>query len=687
MPLAMATRERRDELPAAVVTVLGLAIAGAAALAWTRAGWLALAPDDATYLNVGRHLLAGEGPVRLGEPYLIRSPLFGGLLALPGRLGFDLISGAHWLNLAFTIGACLAAGGLAWRLWGAPAGLLALALAVAQPLAAQVAPTLRIDALPAMLVLVALTVAVQPVRRSSQAFWQALLVGVVLGFAFLVKETTVAFAGAVALIPFAMGQRAPAVLRGAAVAAAGALLTSAWWLAWHGVLSGRLPYLPLPAIAIVPLAAGAAAALVLAWRWHPYSAWPSDDAGAQSTGPPTGRGPAGMQTPVYRRLRWPIAVVGAIGWSVAAAISAIGQRPPIIDLGQTVERFIGVVPGWPVMIVTLLLGLTLAPRLPGLMAPTMAAAAFLPIGLLVISYDFGARNFLVWALLASVAGAGLLWAAAARLLRERPVSGVPMRRAVSIVLLVLALATSGAGLTGAAFFPASDVPRAQVESDLRRLAQRIRAVAPRGSTIVVSSAFGAIASQFELLVADRYEVRRISPSMVSADPASPTGLAHDGPGDRAPVMGVLALTYHPRSDGLLALEARPLQAAFVAEGPSFFLYITDSPVSPNWLVERLVEPNGFVELARRPVGTRRTAFFYRVDQANMRLGGLPMLTEARALGVLLDTLETRLEPPQEAAALRALLPYGVEVRPRSAAGRAALDRLRGAMDVGSPPSP
>lgn len=686
----MATRERRDELPLAVVTLLAVGMATLAALAWTRGGWLALAPDDATYLNVGRHLLAGEGPVRLGEPYLIRSPLFGGLLALPGRLGLDLITGAHWANLAFTVGACLAAGGLAWRVWGAPVGLLALALAVAQPLAAQVAPTLRIDALPAMLVLVALAIAVQPVRFSSEAFWQALLVGVVLGLAVLVKETMVAFAGAIALTPFAMGQRPPAVLRGAIVAAVGALLTSCWWLAWHGVLSGRLPYLPLPAIAIVPLVAGAAVALFLAWRWHPDPAWDQHDLTAQSRGAqeaPRGRGSTAVHAPLSRRLRWPIAVLGAVGWSVAAAMTAIGQRPPTIDAGQLVERFVGVVPGWPLMITTVVLGLILAPRLPGLMAPTLAAAAFLPIGMLVIGYDFGARNFFVWALLASVAAAGLLWAAAARILGERPIPGPRRGRALSTVALVLALATSGAGLTLAAIFPVSDVPRAQVESDLRRLAQRIRAAAPRRSTIVVSSAFGAIASQVELLVGDRYEVRRVSPAMVSADPASPTGLAHDVLGERVPVEGVVALTYHPRSDGLLALEARPLQAAFVAERSSFFLYITDSPVSPSWLVQRFIEPNGFVELEQRPVGTRRTAFFYRVDPAKLNLGGFPLLTDARALGVLLDRLETDLEPPQEAAALRALLPDGVEVRPKSAAGRAALDRLRIALDPGSRPAP
>jgi 4-amino-4-deoxy-L-arabinose transferase-like glycosyltransferase len=642
-----------------VVVALGFGVAVAAVFAWTRAGWLALAPDDATYLSVGRHLLAGEGPVRLDEPYLLRSPLFAGVLALPGRLGFDLIDGAHWANLVLTLGACLAAGGLAWRWWGAPAGLLALGIAVAQPLAARLAPTLRIDPLSALLVLIAVGLAAELGRSRSHATWHAVGLGIALGLALLAKETTLAMAGGIALIPLAMGRPVPTLLRDALVIGAAALLTSSWWLAWHGLLAGRLPYLPLPAIAIVPLVAAAVVALFVARRWRP-----DPDPGEAAL-------PWGL---------WTVAVLGALGWSLAATVLAVvatGQRPPAIDPGQVLAGFTGLVPLWPLLLASLILGLVLAPRFSSLAPPTLAAVGFLPIGVLVIASEFGARNFLVWSLLASVSAAGLVWLALTRLAPAARWPRMPGRTGLAALVIGLGLVVATSGLVSAATAPAVDTRRADLESDLRAVARRVRSLAEPGSTIVATSPY---ASHLDLLLGARYEIRRLNPVRVRADPASPTGLARDLLADSGPVGEVMALTYQARSRALLAFETEPATALLREPRTRYFVYITYAPVSPPWLVPRFDRPSGFSRLAWLPLGERRRAYIYRLHRNQLELGDRAVLTDAPSLEALLDLLERGLDPSQEAAALRTLLPDGVDLgaKPNAAAKR-ALDRLRRAM--------
>jgi 4-amino-4-deoxy-L-arabinose transferase-like glycosyltransferase len=643
-----------------VVVALGFSVAVAAMFAWTRAGWLALAPDDATYLSVGRHLLAGEGPVRLDEPYLLRSPLFAGILALPGRLGFDLIGGAHWANLALTLGGCLAAGGLAWRWWGAPAGLLALGIAVAQPLAARLAPTLRIDPLSALLVLVAVGLATELGRSRSQATWHAVGLGIALGLALLAKETTLAMAGGIVLIPLAMGRPLRSLARDALVIGAAALLTSSWWLAWHGLLAGRLPYVPLPAIAIVPLVAAAVVALFVAWRWQP------------DPDPSEGALPGSL---------WVVAVLGALAWSVAAtglAIVATGQRAPAIDPGAVLGGFIELVPLWPFLLASLILGLVLAPRFPSLAPPTLAALGFVPIGVLVIASEFGARNFLVWSLLASVASAGLVWLALTRLAPDARWPRRPGRTGLAAAVIALGLVVGLSGLVSAAIAPAVDPRRAELEADLRAVARRMRSVAEPGSTIVATSPY---ASHLDLLLGARYEIRRLNPIRVRADPASPTGLARDVLEDRGPVGEVIALTYQARSRALLAFETDPATALLREPGTRYFVYITYAPVSPPWLVPRFDRASGFTRVAWLPLGERRRVYIYRLDPEQLELGDRAVLADANSLEALLDLLERRLDPSQEAAALRSLLPDGVDLgAAQGAAARRALDRLQKAMD-------
>lgn len=666
MRLPPALRARLEGIPPAAVVALGFGVAVAAAFAWTRAGWLPLSPDDATYLNVGRHLLAGEGPIRVDQPFLIRSPLFGAILALPERLGFDLIGGAHRINLGFTVGACLAAGALAWRSWGASAGLLAVGMAVAQPLAARYAPTLRIDALAALIVLGAVGLAAELGRTRLPASGRSIALGTLLGLALLVKEPTAAMAGGIVLIPLAMGRPVHAVARDVLLIGSAAVLTCSWWLAWHGVLAGRLPYFPLPAIALVPLLAAAIASLMIARRWHPRARSP-------------------LLADPWKR--WAISALGTVAWSIAStalAFIAGAQRIELVEPGDVLEGFADVVPAWPLLIVTMILGLALAPRLPSLVPPTLAGLGFMPTAVLVIVLDFGARNFLVWTFLACVAGAGLVWLATDRLARSLPRLRDRGGWAVSVPLVALGLVVASVGLVSAATAPAADGRRAEIESDVRGLAGRLRAMAAPGETIVVTSPYGWY---LDLLLGDRNPMRELSAKRVRADEASPTGLARNLPDDRGQVDEVMALTYRSRSGALQAFELRAALALLRDPGTRHLVYITYAPVSPPWLVSRFEGSRGLELVERLPVGPGRRAFVFRIDPDRVELGNAPPLADAASLEALLDLLEGHLDPDDQAAALRILFADGIElVRPDEAAAARALDRLRRAMS-GRVPAP
>ena len=223
---------------------MGLAIALVAlALARIAGGWAALAPDDARYLFVGLSILDGQGAVTpSGDPYLMRSPIYGLALALGSRIvGGDPLVGAHVVAVAISLLGLLGAARVGWLVAG-PGGGVGTALAlISTPLIWYLLPSLRIDLPQTALVIGLLLVAWRPTLRR----WLA--AGVVLGLVVLVKETALPLL----LLPVALVGSVPrrAIPRLAGAYVGAAVLTAGWW--WVVVWASSGQIFPANALAVV----------------------------------------------------------------------------------------------------------------------------------------------------------------------------------------------------------------------------------------------------------------------------------------------------------------------------------------------------------------------------------------------------------------------------------------------------
>jgi len=220
-----------------VIAVVGLALARIAG------GWAALAPDDARYLFVGLSILDGQGAVTpSGDPYLMRSPVYGLALAVGSLvLGGDPLVGGRVVALLMALLGLLGATRLGWMVAG-PGGGVGVGLAlVATPLIWHLLPSLRIDLPQTALVIALLLMAWRPsVRR-----WAA--AGVMLGLVVLVKETALPLL----FLPVALVGSVPVsrVLRMAAVYVGAAITTAGWWWVVVWMASGQV--FPANALAVV----------------------------------------------------------------------------------------------------------------------------------------------------------------------------------------------------------------------------------------------------------------------------------------------------------------------------------------------------------------------------------------------------------------------------------------------------
>lgn len=237
----------------AVAAVLGIV---ALALARVAAGWAPLAPDDARYLFVGLSVLDGEGSVTPnGGTYLLRSPVFGVVLALGGRLlGGDPIDGARLVAVGLATAGLLGGLRVAWLVTG-PTGAIGTAIALGStPLIWQLLPSLRIDLPQAALIVLLLLIAWRPtIRRWAVA-------GVVLGLAILTKEAVLPLL----LIPVALVGWVPrrtAMAMGLAYAGT-AVVTAGWW--WVVVWTSSGQVFPLNALAVIE-ARDVAGSLRVSW--------------------------------------------------------------------------------------------------------------------------------------------------------------------------------------------------------------------------------------------------------------------------------------------------------------------------------------------------------------------------------------------------------------------------------------
>lgn len=269
-----------DLKPERHLTVAGLAVGlavGLVALALLRIalGWAPLAPDDARYLFVGLSVLDGQGAITpSGDPYLLRSPVYGLALALGSRLvGGDPIDGARLVAVGVSLLGLLGAVRIAWLAAG-PGGAVGTAIAlVATPLIWQLVPSLRIDLTQTALVVALLLAAWRPTTRR----WAA--AGVLFGLVVLVKETALPLA----FLPLALVGLVPArtVRRLTLAYLGGALATAGWWWVVVWVSIGQVfptnalavvevrdveRALGLPWTAVPLLATFVAAWAVVAWR-------------------------------------------------------------------------------------------------------------------------------------------------------------------------------------------------------------------------------------------------------------------------------------------------------------------------------------------------------------------------------------------------------------------------------------
>ncbi|OGN88389.1 MAG: hypothetical protein A2X23_05345 [Chloroflexi bacterium GWC2_73_18] len=222
------------------------AVAGLVGLALVRIalfGWAGAAPDDARYLYVGLSVLDGHGPVTPdGRTFLLRSPVYGLLLATGGRvMGGDPLEGAHLAASAFALAGLVGAAYLGWRLGGPAVGIgTAIALAAA-PLVWGLLPTLRVD-----LVQTAGVVAVLAALLRPEA-WRWALAGAILGLTVLVKESVLLLL----VLPIAWLRPLPIGrwLRLTAVYLALATAVAAWW--WIVVWIDAGVVFPLNGLAVI----------------------------------------------------------------------------------------------------------------------------------------------------------------------------------------------------------------------------------------------------------------------------------------------------------------------------------------------------------------------------------------------------------------------------------------------------
>jgi hypothetical protein len=238
--VALLSSPRHHAVVAALLVAAVLAVALARLALF---GWGAVAPDDARYLNVGLSVLSGQGAVTPeGNPFLLRSPVYGIALALGGVLtGTDPLVGARFVAAGLMLVAFLAALRLAWLL-GGPVGATGTAVAIlASPLLWRLLPTLRIDLVQAAGVIGVILAMSRPTLP------RAALAGALFGLTILVKETALL----VAVLPLAWAGFVPRRrwLALAAVFGLVAALVAGWW--WIVVWLQAGVVFPLNAIAVI----------------------------------------------------------------------------------------------------------------------------------------------------------------------------------------------------------------------------------------------------------------------------------------------------------------------------------------------------------------------------------------------------------------------------------------------------
>jgi len=241
--LAAIIQRLRDRTTRTIVACAAVLV-GIAAARVIAGGWDSPSPDHARYLYSGLTLLDGRGYVNeAGDPFLIRSPAYPVILAVPWR--FAGLIGSHLAAWGLGLAGLAIAVGLAGRLGGAVAAVGTTAAIVAVPGLWQQIVGLGIDLPQTALFLGAIVLLTEPGTRR----W--LVAGGVAALAVLVKETV---APAVAVLPLAwLPVWAPLSwsrwLRLTAVFVATVTLLAGWW--WLVVWRETGQIFPLNSLAAI----------------------------------------------------------------------------------------------------------------------------------------------------------------------------------------------------------------------------------------------------------------------------------------------------------------------------------------------------------------------------------------------------------------------------------------------------
>ncbi len=205
-------------------------------LAWrvVAHGVLAIAPDDAEYIGVGRRLISFRSPTGIdGTLFTIRSWVWPLVIGSASRLGRgDPFRGPEILGVMLGASAVVGAVVFAYRRAGGAAAICAALVLMITPVLWDVAASPRIDgALLALLVLTVLIAAEPSPRR-------VVVAGLLAGLTMLVKETS----APLVLLPLAWWGVVPAAewRRWAVRFVAAFMLAVGWWFVAVLVLRGEV---------------------------------------------------------------------------------------------------------------------------------------------------------------------------------------------------------------------------------------------------------------------------------------------------------------------------------------------------------------------------------------------------------------------------------------------------------------
>jgi len=181
-----AAAPRRVPMLAALVATVTICVLGAAALVSSRPA--PLTSDESLYFAEAVSIAHGDGAVySTGETVIHRPFLLPAFLAAEIKLGADDAVDAYWLPRLAAVGTAIVLAALAWRLFGATAGLATAALTFPNQYLLTLGNSLYLDITESLFLLGGLLLLTGVLRRPSVGLYAG--AGAALAAAFWVKES------------------------------------------------------------------------------------------------------------------------------------------------------------------------------------------------------------------------------------------------------------------------------------------------------------------------------------------------------------------------------------------------------------------------------------------------------------------------------------------------------------------